>query len=462
MLRPRLVLFTLAVGTLAGCVSYQPKDLNPAKAQAQLESRTLGDPGLQQFLANHGQPAASEAWDVARLTLAAFYFSPELEVARAQLVESEAGVRTAQTRPNPTFTFTPGYNVDSVAGVTPWILDYALAVPLELAGKRGYRTAEAQHQAEVARFELARVAWSTRATVRRALSELHGAEATAEFWRSQKPLLAQTAKLVELQVSAGEVSSLGAGQARIALNRAELTARDSEHAVIQARSRLAEAIGVTVTALADIRLSSRGLAEPAAPFDGAEARRWAAQNRSDLLAALAVYAASQSALQGEIARQYPDLSIGPGYQLDQGEGKWSLGLGVTLPLLNQNQGPIAAAQARREVAAARFLAMQNRILAEVDRALANYTSAIGNLAAVEEIRTDLEKQTKAFRAQQESGEISRVELNRALIELADNTRAKLEAQLRVEQAVGTLEDAVQRPLAWPESAWRTVARSNAQ
>ena len=462
MLITRFFPAALATGFLAGCATYQPKDLNPATTQAQLESRRLGDAGLEKFMVTHGQPAAAESWDLTRLTLAAFFFSPELDVARAQLTEAEGGVRTAQVRPNPTFSFTPGYNVDSVAGVTPWILDYALAVPVELAGKRGYRTAEAQHQAEAARFKLARLAWSTRATVRRALSEVHGAEATAEFWRSQKPLLAQAAKLVELQVSAGEVSSLGGGQARIALNRAELTARDSEHVVIQARSRLAEAIGVPVTALTEVTLSYRGLAEPAAPFEGPEARRWAAQNRSDLLSALAAYAASQSALQGEIAQQYPDLSIGPGYQLDQGEGKWSLGLGVTLPVFNQNQGPIAAAQARREVAAARFLALQNRILAEVDRALANYTSALGNLAAVDEIRTDLEKQAKAFRAQQASGEISRLELTRAQIELADNTRAKLEAQLRVEQAIGALEDAVQRPLAWPESAWRTVARSNAQ
>jgi len=450
---------TLLATTLTGCVAYQAKDINPATTQSRLESRSLSDAGLEKFIVTHGQPAATDSWDVARLTLAAFFFSPEVDVARAQLAEAEAGVRTAQARPNPTFSFTPGYNVDSVAGVTPWILDYALAVPVELAGKRGYRTAEAQHQAEAARFELARIAWLTRATVRRALSEVHAAEATAEFWRSQKPLLAQAAKLVELQVSAGEVSSLGAGQARIALNRAELTARDSEHAVIQARSRLAEAIGVPLTALADITLSYQGLAEPAAPFEGAEARRWAAQNRSDLLAALAAYAASQSALQLEIARQYPDLSIGPGYQLDQGEGKWSLGLGVTLPVFNQNQGPIAAAQARREVAAARFLALQSRILAEVDRALANYTSALGNLAAVDEIRTDLEKQAKTFRAQQASGEISRLELTRAQIELADNTRARLEAQLRVEQAVGALEDSVQRPLAWPETAWRSSPRT---
>lgn len=221
-----LVAFILAV--LSGCATYQPKDLSPAATQTQLENRTLRDEGLQRYLANHGQPAVSESWDVSRLTLAAFYFSPDLDIARAQLAAAEAGVRTAQARPNPSFALTPGYNKDSVAGVAPWILGYALDLPNELAGKRGHRTAEAQHQAEAARFEVARIAWSARAAVRRALGELHAAEATAELWRDQKPLLAQAAQFVDLQVKAGEVSPLDAAQARIALSRAELAARESE------------------------------------------------------------------------------------------------------------------------------------------------------------------------------------------------------------------------------------------
>ena len=59
--------------------------------------------------------------------------------------------------------------------------------------------------------------------------------------------------------------------------------------------------------------------------------------------ALADYAASQSALQLEIAKQYPDLHLGPGYELDQTDNKWSLGISLDLPILNHNQGPVAEA-----------------------------------------------------------------------------------------------------------------------
>jgi outer membrane protein TolC len=50
------------------------------------------------------------------------------------------------------------------------------------------------------------------------------------------------------------------------------------------------------------------------------------------------YTASQAALQAEIAKQYPDLRLGPGYDWDQGDHKWLLlGISLTLPILNRNE-----------------------------------------------------------------------------------------------------------------------------
>ena len=65
-------------------------------------------------------------------------------------------------------------------------------------------------------------------------------------------------------------------------------------------------------------------------------------------------------------------------------------------------------------------------------------------------------------AQQAAGETSRLDLVRAQIELADNTRAELEARVRATRALGALEDAVQRPIDWTDSVWRSNPRSAAQ
>jgi outer membrane protein TolC len=109
--------------------------------------------------------------------------------------------------------------------------------------------------------------------------------------------------------------------------------------------RLSEAIGVSTAALEhcefqfDLEHISTDMDIPTAT----KLRRQALLARPDALIALSDYAASQSALQLEIAKQYPDLHLGPGYQFDQGEHKWEMGFSLELPLLNRNQGPIAEA-----------------------------------------------------------------------------------------------------------------------
>ena len=78
----------------------------------------------------------------------------------------------------------------------------------------------------------------------------------------------------------------------------------------------------------------------------------------------------------EVAKQYPDVRLSPGYQYDQGDNEWSLGLSVDLPILNQNQGGIAEAEARRTEAAAKFNAIQAKVVAEIDRGTVVYKAAL--------------------------------------------------------------------------------------
>ena len=129
--------------------------------------------------------------------------------------------------------------------------------------------------------------------------------------------------------------------------------------------------GIPVRALDGIHVEldlNRG-PESVKELTTAEIRRTALTSRADLLEALAEYAASQAALQLEIAKQYPDIHLQPGYEFDQGDSKWGIGASVELPVLSRNQGPIAEAKAKREESAARFIALQAKVLAEIDRAI---------------------------------------------------------------------------------------------
>ncbi len=176
-------------------------------------------------------------------------------------------------------------------------------------------------------------------------------------------------------------------------------------------------------------------------------RREALLARSDVLASLAEYGASQSALQLEIARQYPDVRIGPGYEYDQGLNKWAvIGVSLELPVLNRNAGPIGEADARRTEAAARFAELQATVIDELDRALANRDSSREALRRSEAVLAAESERVHSTTRSFDAGAADRLALRTAEVEFIRAERIHLDAQVRLQQALGDLEAAVQGPL----------------
>jgi outer membrane protein TolC len=148
----------------------------------------------------------------------------------------------------------------------------------------------------------------------------------------------------------------------------------------------------------------------------------------------------------EIAKQYPDIHLSPGYELDQTDNKWSLGLTVDLPILNQNQGPIAEAKAKRTQAAAHFLSVQANAISEIDTALAGYDAALQKSATAKRLLDDLQKQLNSVRSQAQLGEADALALANGEFSYYTGVQNQLDALAKAQQALGLLEDAVQSPL----------------
>jgi outer membrane protein TolC len=426
-----------------------------------LESRSLDNPDLKAFLEKNLKrelstwPAAK--WDFEMLTLAAFYYQPSLDVARARWAVAEAGKITAGGRPNPTLNVTPGYNTTTLTP-SPWMPLGSLDIPIETAGKRGYRIAQATGLSESARLNIASVAWQVRSGVRRSLAALQATQEAEVLLREQQGFQTQNLGLLERQHEAGAVSAFEVSQAGIAADNARLALRDAERQSAEVRVQLAEAVGVRANALEGVEFTFESWGELPGEASLADARRQALLNRSDILSGLADYAASQAALQLEIAKQYPDVHLQPGYQFDQGDNKWSLGITVELPVLNQNQGPIAEAKARRAEAVARFNALQASVLSEIDRAMAGYRAALQKRADADELLARSQKQEQRSRAMLDAGEISKGDLVALRLQLSASALARLDALVKSQQALVQLEDALQSPLGLPASVWQTSPR----
>jgi outer membrane protein TolC len=447
----RFLPFILGIILLSGCAVYRPRPISPEKTASEFDARTLTDEGLRTFLETNqvvGQ-WPRQSWDLKTLTLVAFYYQPVFAEARATWLAAQAAEITAGERPNPSITVTPSYDSQVPDTPTPWIIPVTFDVPIETGGKRGKRIAEANQLAESARWDFISVAWQTRSKVRVTLLNMLAARENESLLSGQLVAQSNVVRLLEGQRSAGSVSDYEVTQARVTMETTQLARQDAIGQLDQARAALAGALGVPLRALDAVKLSFGTLDRFPRDLTRPEVRRQALFNRADVRGALADYAASQAALQLEIANQYPDIHLGPGYAYNSGnagDNEWQLGLTLTLPLFNHNQGAVAEAEAKRSQAAAHFLSIQAAAISEIDGALAGYDAALKESATAQSLSNDLRRQLESVKAQAKLGEADALAMADAESAYYTGAQDHLNTLIKAQQALGALEDAVQSPL----------------
>ena len=449
MVRRASLLLSLAV---FGCAGVHPAALNPLRTRADFQSRSLSDPALRHYVESHaGSPLPSwppTTWGPRTLTLVAYYYHPDLDVARARAEAAGAGVRTAKQRPNPTLGFPLQYNASVSPAPSPWTLGLNLDVPIEIAGKRGYRAGVARNLSDAARIDLAQAGWKVRVQVRTALLDYLITTAELDSLQAEVDGRTRLVGLLEKRLQIGEAAGPEVYTSRAALNasRAALAALSGRAG--GTRISVAQALGVPPSALDGTLLEWPRF--DSVPEDSSlsplAVQAAGLLNRLDVQRSLAEYGAAVAALQLEGAKRYPDLHLGPGFSWDQGARKYALGFSFELPLFNRNEGPIAEAEARLKEARARFIATQAQAISETARAWATLRAARASLSSAD---SALAAEAQRFRSAEHSlalGNLDRVELSGARVNLAAAGRARLESLRAARTALVELESAVQRPL----------------
>jgi cobalt-zinc-cadmium efflux system outer membrane protein len=431
---------------LAGCAMqrYQPSPIHPETIVSQFEMRSLSDDGLRKFEEknlNQQVPWPPKTWDLQTLSLAALYFNPALSVARARVDRADAAVVTASARPNPTVGISPGVP-------SPYLLTLDFSVPIETAGKRGYRVQSARNLDQAARLDLADSSWTVLSGVRLALLNYLLASRSLEIARSEEQFRTDQVNILEKILSVGEITRIDVNLARIELSKTKVAIHAAEGQTAESKAALAAAIGIPLEGLRDAEFSwtDMDMLPSSESLSGAEIRRDAVLNRMDVRRSLAQYAASEADLRLEIAKQYPDINLGPGYTYEERNSFFTVGLSSAIPLFNQNQGPIAEAEARRKEAAASFLQTQAQVIAKSERALTVYMAALQEVTETQSLYQLQETQLRTVGQSIRSGADNRLSLDGVRIQLTLLERARLDALARAQRALGDLEDAVQRPL----------------
>ncbi len=454
--------YYISIGLLffvTSCAKFDYQPLVSTTSLDSIENRSLSSFELKEYIEGilgEIENWPKNNWDLQYLILAAYYFHPDLDVARAKYSIADARIITAGMRPNPTFSVSPKYdfNMGSASGNTsPWLIDASISIPIETANKRGYRIAQAKNLSESAYHDIMSVAWSVRGRVKSALTNLYSSQEKMILLQEQMNKRKELIKLKEKRLSIGEISLSDLVLERIALNQTNLLFQDAKLLYEDALIALASSLGLTANALRDIQIDFQIEEEGLSKFNDTilkTLRYQALTNRADLLSSLAVYKASQSALQLEIAKQYPDINIGPGYNFEFGDAAWGIVFSAIMPIFNQNEGPIAEARARREAAAAQFLALQTKVLGEIDSAIVNYQNSLQKQAVA--ISLLHEEQDKMLRAEAmfHAGEEDLINFTNIQLEYSATRLGFFESNMQLQQALNTLESSIQVSLNFSE------------
>ncbi|MES1971453.1 MAG: TolC family protein [Pseudomonadota bacterium] len=449
MMRTRPLPALLFLGTaLSACVSYRPQPLDPARSATALDARQAALPV--------GRPA-TEA-DLIALGAAN---APALRNAAAALRTAMAAARTARVRSLGTLTLTTEYSHQDNPQ-RPWLVGATGDVPLDLGARRSGRIDTADLAVIQACYDYAEALWTLRSAIRRAAIDLRAADAETVLAEQALALRRERLDRFERRVRAGEDSRPVALAARTELLAAERRRAEAVARGAQARAALAAALGLPVSALAGLALATDVAAVPAAADPRLDAwRRDALLTRSDVLRAVADYDQSEDALRIEVARQYPEIHLGPGYIFERGITKLPFSLPLVLPPADLNRAAIREAEMRRAAAGTRLEGVQAAILSAVDTARASLAAAAiaaarargPDLAVVARIQAGTDSALKL-------GAADRTDALAAAAVVVEARLAAAEADRLERQAAVDAEDAVRHPFDDREAAALAAAMTH--
>lgn len=438
---------------LGGCVHVAPAPIDLAARASARSSARIDLAAVRQRVALIAPGGTASPIELDRLGLfaALLEYDPKVAEARSAVLVAQREAAAARKVASPTLTLTSEYARDPSAS-SPWALGGAVDLPLDFGGRREARLTQADLAVLAARYALADTIWTERMALIRALIEVKAGERQAKVASAALALRDRQLAVLEDRARRGEIAPLDLAPYRAQRAQTARTLDDARARSATGRATLAGVLGLPAAALDGAALAWPDFAAPPAPpaLDPAE-RAASAAARSDVLQALVAYDTAEAALRGELAKQYPSISLGPGYTWERGLVKLPFALSLALPSWDLNRAGIRAAEAQRAKAGASIettIAAAEAAIETAASELAAAETALARIRGTELPQGDL----AAARADRQLalGAISRADWSAAKITAAEARLAEGDALVRVRTAQAALEEALRRPIEGPE------------
>jgi len=355
--RPRAVPALIASSLLlTGCQSYEPRPLDLEAHRSAWLARSPESEQVTAFARRlEEQDGVATAFDPAdgitlpEAEVIALVYNPDLRLARLRIGVASATAEHAGLWEDPQFSIDVLRITEGVS--SPWVITPGLALTIPISGRLEVEKARADAALRVELERAAEAEWRVRREVRRAwlawsASALR-AEETERLVGTMDSLVGSTSRLAD----AGEMPRTEASLFAIEQAQRRHEVRRLRGEIDESEQRLHMLLGLAPGA--PITLVPRLDAGPSTD-DGVTGPDALAARSPTLARLREEYEVAEQTLHREIRKQYPDLTIGPLYEYDQGQSRIGFLGAIPLPIFNANRQGIAEAEAGRDLARAAF------------------------------------------------------------------------------------------------------------
>ena len=441
----KCVCISLPTLFIVGCQSYKPSPLNIGDYRESYDARAVELESLTEFARELHETHdnipntfdTSDGISPEEGEVVALFFNPELRLSRLEAGIELAAFEHAGLWKDPLFGF-DGIDITSPSAPFGYSLTGSLTVPLS-----GRMSTKKEHASAVYAESVKTIIneeWDTRASVRNAWASWVTAEEEAQLATDTLQTLEAIDLIAQSVHNAGEINrvqyrliDIEVKSKRVELARLSLIAVNRKHELLT---------------LIGLPPSSGELLQKRSPIVMVPYIQDATQRmihaNTELAIKLAAYERTETALQVEIKKQFPDIVLSGGYGSEFNDHRMLFGVSIPIPVLNANKKGIAIAKANREVARADAETTFARLYQEL-------TAAYDSLELIKSQRLQfendiiplLDEQTKDIQTIAELGEVDTFVLletttkhYEAKMQLLELYLSSLQAANRVQRLLG--------------------------
>lgn len=440
----------LLLAAVSGCAwqKYTPAPLDLPKALQADAARRLDDNSVQAALAAKGHDTAGWphiVWNRDTLTTALLNIHPEQRAARAKVLAALTRIQAGLKSSSPELNANVEHHSQTSDGKnSPWAVGAGLQWELVPASVKSALSQAASIESQEVRLTAGDTAWRLYRALGAAMLDRQLSLGRVQLAASGLELALAREKSVAVRERYGVASAMEVQLTAQRLQDARRESSEADAAKVAAQAQLASALAVSFESLNNLRLDNWPVTEIP---DAATARQLALKNHLEFARQRVQYDLAEAELRLQVARQFPNLKLGPGLLWSQGDAVWQFSFSLPAALLHRNLTGIQTAEANRSAQGAVVLAKQSEIISEVERLRMNALALTQPLTIARASLKTAQSQVKLTAAQFDAGNVDVLTVIDARSLQLQAERAVFDANAALMRARWELELAMQSPVA---------------